>query len=358
LEVHALASLQKVLSPHIPLGKTRLETLCLLILGMIATRTVNLSHIAAERPGRAQVASTYRRLQRFFQHVRLPEDWSAPIVTTLIGHSASWYLCLDRTNWKIGRSNVNVLMLAVVTRRFRVPLMWSVLEKAGSSSTAERVALMERYLARYGAASIRMLLADREFIGQEWLGFLCASGIPFTIRVKEEQIVELPDGRRVALRSLLRKCRGCRSFQATFPARDGHPALALQSAAKRGRHGERLIVASTMKGTGVLNVYRKRWAVECLFGDAKTRGLNLEDTRLTIAHKLCLLLSVLALAVAWICRTASALMGRRNPPRKTHGYYAKSWFRIGFDELRRRLRNCPRDAVGPLEKHLGKARVV
>ncbi len=128
MEVHALASLQKVLSPHIPLGKTRLETLCLLILGMIATRTVNLSHIAAERPSRAQVASTYRRLQRFFQHVRPPEDWSAPIVTTLIGHSASWYLCLDRTNWKIGRSNVNVLMLAVVTRRFRVPLMWSVLE--------------------------------------------------------------------------------------------------------------------------------------------------------------------------------------------------------------------------------------
>lgn len=27
-----------------------------------------------------------------------------------------------------------------------------------------------------------------------------------------------------------------------------------------------------------LNDYRKRWAIECLFGDAKTRGLNLEDT--------------------------------------------------------------------------------
>jgi hypothetical protein len=32
-------------------------------------------------------------------------------------------LCLDRTNWKIGQSNVNVLVLAVVTERYRAPLM-------------------------------------------------------------------------------------------------------------------------------------------------------------------------------------------------------------------------------------------
>jgi hypothetical protein len=41
----------------------------LLVLGVISARTVNLTHIAAERPTRAKVASTYRRLQRFFQQV-------------------------------------------------------------------------------------------------------------------------------------------------------------------------------------------------------------------------------------------------------------------------------------------------
>ena len=72
----ALADLSKLLAPHVPLGKSRLETLCLLVLGVISARTVNLTHIAAERPARAKVASTYRRLQRFFQQVALPEDWS------------------------------------------------------------------------------------------------------------------------------------------------------------------------------------------------------------------------------------------------------------------------------------------
>ena len=53
--------------------------LFLLVLGMISARTVNLIQIAAERPARAKVASTYLRLQRFFQHVILPEGWTIGI---------------------------------------------------------------------------------------------------------------------------------------------------------------------------------------------------------------------------------------------------------------------------------------
>lgn len=84
-----------------------------------------------------------------------------------------------------------------------------------------------------------------------------------------------------------------------------------------------------------------------MFGDAKTRGFNIEDTRLSIAAKLFSLIAILALAMAWVCRTATATMGRHTPPRKTHGAYAKSWFRTGFDELRRRLRTDPKAATDP-----------
>ena len=50
-------------------------------------------------------------------------------------------------------------MLAIATRRFRVPLMWTAPDKAGNSSMEERIALMRRYLALFGAGSIRLLLA-------------------------------------------------------------------------------------------------------------------------------------------------------------------------------------------------------
>ncbi len=359
---NAITALTSTLSPHVPLGKTRLETLCLLIVAVISARTVNLSHIASERAGDVLVASTYRRLQRFFQHVALPDDWSARLVVQVLGLTGPWHLCLDRTNWKIGRRDVNILMLAIATRRFRVPLMWTVLDKAGSSNAGERTALMRRYLALFGAGSIRLLLADREFIGLKWLNFLDENGVPFAIRVKAGMNVRTEDGRSLNLRSLLAKCRGARKFRATFPSQGdeqgGGAALSLTFAAKRINGGELLIVASNVAGQNTLNAYRRRWSIECLFGDTKTRGLNLEDTRLQIAAKLSLLLAIVALAIAWTNKTASVLIGRGKLKRKTHGYYAKSWFRTGFDEVRRLLRSDPSAAIKPWSQIPKRPRVV
>jgi hypothetical protein len=236
--------------------------------------------------------------------------------------------------------------------------MWTVLDKAGNSNMEERIALMRRYLALFGAGSIRLLLADRGFIGLKWLTFLDENGIPFAIRVKAGLQVETGDGRSLSLRSLLAKCRGARKFRATFPAQGDVAALTLTFMAKRIKGGELLIVASNVTDQNTLNAYRRRWSIECLFGDAKTRGLNLEDTRLQIAAKLSLLLAIVALAIAWTNKTASTLIGRRKLKRKSHGHYAKSWFRTGFDEVRRLLRGDPHAAIEPWLKIPKRSRVV
>ncbi len=138
----AIDALSMRLSAGLALSNSRLETLCLLVIGIASVRTVNLSHICGEMPTRAKGESTYRRLQRFFQFVDLEQDWSARLVVRMLGLTGSWTLCLDRTNWKIGRQEINILVLAVATRRFRVPLIWTVLGKAGNSNTQERIALM------------------------------------------------------------------------------------------------------------------------------------------------------------------------------------------------------------------------
>jgi len=345
MKTDQLATLTSLLSPYIELGNHRLQTLCLLITAMVSARTVNLSHLAAERASEVLVASTYRRLQRFFQYVRPPEDWAAQLIVALSGAQPPWLLCLDRTNWKIGKKEANILMLAIVTQRFRIPLMWTILDRAGTSNTEERIALLRRYLARFEAVSIRLLLADREFIGLKWLTFLDQSKVPFAIRMKENLIVSTKDGRTLSLASLFRRCRGRKTVEAAFEATSDGERLDLHFVARRLDGGELLIVAGNVPAANPLNTYRKRWAIECLFGDAKTRGFNLEDTRLTSADKLGLLMAVVALAVAWVCRTATDLMGKSAPKRKRHGYYAKSWFRIGFDELRRRLRTKPHLAI-------------
>ena len=233
---HLHATLSATLSPHLDLGKSRLETLSWLIVGLLNARTVNLSHLASQCPGTAQLDSSYRRLQRVFQYVTLAGDWSALVVVKLLRLKGPWILCLDRTNWKVGRRDVNILMLAIATRRLRIPLMWTNLDRPGTSNQAERIALMRRYLALFGSGSIAWLLADREFVGARWMRFLLRNNILFAIRSKENYNIQFEDGRREQLKYLLRKPHGLKRLQSQplrLDTMDESHGFPLKLAAKR-----------------------------------------------------------------------------------------------------------------------------
>ncbi len=144
-------TLISTLSIHLNLSKSRLETFAGLIILLVNVRTVNLTHVAAQFSATTKTGSSYRRLQRFFQFVRLDEDWFAKAVVRLSKVNPPWILALDRTNWKLGKSNVNILMLCIITKRYRIPLMWDMLDKQGSSSSLERIELMQRYLDIFGS---------------------------------------------------------------------------------------------------------------------------------------------------------------------------------------------------------------
>ena len=272
----AITALLEILRPEIGLSKRRLETLCLIVIGMVSARSVNLSHLACERPGTVQTASTYRRLQRFFQHVRLDDDWALPLLIRLLGLKVSWLLALDRTNWQIGKTEVNYLVLAVVTPRFRVPLVWSLIEGRGCSDTEMRIALLKRYLAYFPATTIRLLLADREFAGADRMEFLCKNNVSFAIRVRDNLRITTEDGHDLTLRARLRQARRGRSFRARLGVREDAAAsnAPLLNIAAKPLKGEWLIVGTNVAPRTALETYRKRWAIECLFGPSRQIALQ------------------------------------------------------------------------------------
>ncbi len=262
----AIATLRETLRPHLGLSKNRVETLALIVVAMVSARTVNLSHLAAERPGSALIASTYRRLQRFFQHVRLGRDWAAPLVAELAGlrGSSAWYLALDRTQWKIGTREVNFLVLAAVTRRFRLPLMWTLIPGRGNSGTRQRIALMRRYLRLFDVSTIRLLLADREFIGRDWTDFLCENTIPFAIRLRGDLRITTADGHELTLQARLHWRRRGKRFTGWLGAGAERGRHRLSFIAKPLGQGEWLIIATNRTPRFALDAYRKRWAIECV----------------------------------------------------------------------------------------------
>lgn len=285
--------------------------MALLTVGMIGARTVNLVH------------------------VRLPEDWAAPMIARLAGGADRRRLVMDRTNWKIGERHVNILVLAICTRHSQVPLMWTVLDRAGHSETPDRIALMERYAAVFGRESIAMLLADRESVRAGWFNWLTQNDIPVTIRIAHNRLVTRAEGCRVKLATQIAHHKRGRHGTATLDGMDRPPHFA----ALKPKHGDWVIVATNRARHDARATYRKRWAIESLFGNTKTRGRNFENTRLTDPAKLHLLTALIARAVAWSVRAARTRLGQDAPPRKTHGYLARSYFPTGFTCLRNRLRS-------------------
>src|SRR3954464_12627314 len=152
---NVIAALRLSLQDHLSLRKSRLESFCVLVVGVLLSRTVNLSHLACMFPTAAEVASNYRRLQRFFEQVILDGHQLARVMVRIAGLGVGpWLLALDRTCWTFGRHNVNVLMLAIIRNGIAIPVMWDVLGRAGNSTTAQRSALLSRFCAVFGETAI------------------------------------------------------------------------------------------------------------------------------------------------------------------------------------------------------------
>lgn len=124
----------------------RLKCLTSLVMGLFKVKTVNLTQIATTFPGRAEVESHYRRLQRFFQHVEFDSTLIAQLVVSFLPYT-TYTVALDRTTWMFGSFPINFLVLSVVHQGVAFPVLWTFLPKKGHSNTNERIALLNTFIA-------------------------------------------------------------------------------------------------------------------------------------------------------------------------------------------------------------------
>ena len=184
-------------------------------------------------------------------------------------------------------------------------------------------------------AAIRFLLADREFVGREWMDFLFENNVPFAIRLKGDMRVTTDEGHELRIDAHLRGRGRGRMLKGWLGAGKGRGRHRLSFAAKP-LDGEWLVVATNVDHRKALDAYRKRWAIENMFGDAKTRGLKIEDTRLTDPATLALLMGLVALAIAWAARIAKNRLGTRWPKRGAWGASDSGFVHSGYRGRRRR----------------------
>jgi hypothetical protein len=299
------------------------------VLALIAVRTVNLTQIAVHMGG-GQTKLMYRNLQRFFQNFR-PDSHAFLKFLLCLLPDEPLVLVIDRTNWDYGKIHINYLVIGVLYQSTVIPLCWLVLPKKGNSNQTERIALLRVLLSVLPVSRIKVFVADREFIGCDWLKYLKTRGIKRCIRLKKNSLI-FPNTRAHNLWQLFEALDVGESRFMGRRYRIGGEWLYLAAVMLEG---DLLVVACDDKPRSGLKYYGLRWSIETFFGNVKTRGFHLEDTHMTDAPKLSLLLGLVALATLWSLRVGEAIEEAKGVmKKKSHGRFEQSLFRVGLDFLR------------------------
>ena len=318
------------------LNLARIKFISLFIIALSKVQTVTFEKIAIAFENKVQTSSSLRRIQRFMAGYVLDTDIIARLIFALLPHNPPFRLALDRTNWKFGDKNINILVLAVVYQGVAFPVLFTMMNKRGNSSTAERIALMERYINLFGRDTIDCLLADREFVGEKWIAYLNTYNIRYHIRIKENFYVIIPrNGHKIKASVLFHQLK---LDQFTFHRRIVYVnnQLCYISASKvLGRDGkpELQVIISFNEPDEANSLYKQRWQIESAFKALKSSGFNIEDTHLTEMDRIEKLLSLVLIAFVWSYKIGVYLNSLKPIPIKKHGRKAYSFFKSGLNNL-------------------------
>lgn len=347
-------TLNSVLTQHFKgeINQARTKLICLFITALCKVKTVNYDRLASAFDTKAAKGSSYRRVQRFMSGFDLPMKIISGLIFSLLPEKENLALVLDRTNWKFGTKNINILMLGVSYKNVAFPLMFTLLDKRGNSDTQERIGLVNKYLDWFGAHTIDCLLADREFIGGDWLAFLNDNQIRYYIRVRNNfKVYSFQKQAETPVFWLFNHLKMNELYHYPKIVRL-HGQLCYLSGCKTiGREGKKefLALVSFNKPEQAMVAYKKRWQVETLFKALKSSGFDIEATHVTDQKRLGRLFLLTMTAFVW-CYTIGDYLDAhvRKVKIKTHGRRAISVFKYGLDFLSKWLLT----GINPLEINL------
>ncbi len=331
MKQYYINKLRSIIQSNFKWNKSRTKFLTNFVTVMILTASVKLNRISLLMNTGAKSESNYRMIQRFFKLYQMNYDEYSRFVLGLLSSQSKYYLVIDRTNWKFGNSNINILMLGIIYKNNSFPLYWELLDKGGSSSTQERKELIQKAIRLLGKDRILGLLGDREFIGVNWFRYLISNQIEFHIRIpKQIKAGSSLQKHRRTIEYLFRYCK--ENVKMDYPKPVNILGFNMYVSGMKSSKGF-CIVVSSKSNINSLEKYQMRWTIENMFGAFKTRGFNFEDTHMTNLEKIKKLIVLISIAYTWCVLLGLWISETIKIRIKNHGRKQKSIFRCGFDYL-------------------------
>ena len=327
-------ALNKVFDKKI--NKARVKLISLFIIALNQVRTVNFEKLSIAFDTSVKVESSLRRIQRFMAKFDIKYDLIAILVFHLLPVEPPYRLSMDRTNWKFGFKNINILVLAITYKGIAFPILFKVESEAGNSSTKQRIDIINRYIDLFGLETIDCLLADREFIGEHWIDFLNRNNIKYHIRARNNFWVIMPRTKKKVKASWLFNNLKVNQFKFHENIVIVNNVLCYISGSmtynKKGKP-ELQIIISFNNPQRANTLYKERWQIETAFKALKSSGYNLEDTHLTEADRVQKLFALVIIAFTW-AYIVGIKLDVLNPIKiKKHGRRTKSILKYGLNYI-------------------------
>lgn len=226
-----------------------------------------------------------------------------------------------------------------------IPVYWTCLEKRGNSNTAERIELLNAFILLFGQKRVKYLLADREFVGEEWFKYLVKRKIPFYIRIRENFYLYDFDG-KIRVKFLFDRPKASVYRGGKICGVKLNIVGRRLSKGERKEENEELLIVVTNEPvpnpSETLKAYKQRWEVETLFRAYKKKGFNLEATHITNPDRIRKLVALLSLALVWCYKIGIKYDACYEAIEvKKHGYKQYSYVKYGLNILTGILHGLP-----------------
>jgi len=328
--------LHDIIKQNVTMDKRNIENLLDFLISMIQAKDINLGNMVdySRRHNEIQENSIYKNYQRLVHNCPISENELAQLIIKILDlPDNKRILSMDRTNWQFGEEVINILMLSINIYGAAIPIFWIELGHKGCSDTEQRKQLMNKFVALFGKDKIAHLLADREFVGNDWFDYLFQEDINFVIRLKCNTRVEYA-GESIRLDVLFKNLHydqaNCRKVRL-----DGKTVYLEATISKNNEFV--VVVSNRINNQDLLSIYRIRWGIECMFKHFKSQGFKFENTHFTKKERIRNLVKLLAVGFA-ICYLIGLIQNSiKKILIKNHGYKLKSYFTVGLSYVVRLL---------------------
>ena len=109
------------------INRSRLKLMSMFVIALCKVQTVGFEKLSKAFDSEALSSSSLRRIQRFIADFILDADLIAKMIFSLLPEKENLSLCIDRTNWKLGQADINILMLGITYQGVAFPLLFKML---------------------------------------------------------------------------------------------------------------------------------------------------------------------------------------------------------------------------------------